>query len=104
MMGRRKGKIQKIYFQIKNRCIDLERNGFIEAGGLTANSLKNSHTGDLLSLPSCQLSPQCCNAPGASPCLGRSSGGAQATSPAVTLPGCEDQPQRWQERKSAQVC
>lgn len=38
--------MQKIYFQIKNCCIDLEGNGFTEAGGWTENSLKNKHTGE----------------------------------------------------------
>lgn len=58
VMGRWKGKMQRIYLQIKNCCRDLERNGFTEAGGWTANSLKNRHSGEFAAL-ALLLSLQC---------------------------------------------
>lgn len=107
MMGRQKGKMQKIHFQIKNCCIDLdlEGNGFTEAGDLTANSPKNRHTtGELGVLPASFPHSAVMHAAPPRAWDGAVEAHRLQTQQSVTLPGCEDQPQRWQGRRSAQVC
>lgn len=102
VMGRQKGKMQKIYFQIKNGCIDLGGNGFTKTGGLTANSLKNRHKRVF-----CLHSPASFHHSAAMPlALPRAWEGAVEGHrvQTITLPGCEGQLQRWQVRRSAQVC
>lgn len=44
VMGRWKGKMQEIYLQIKNHCIDLELNGLQKQGVNSKLSLENRHT------------------------------------------------------------